>query len=94
MAEIGKKTDGDWNKLTDSDREFLLSMGHGSEQTAKWLLLGAAHKIGNAGGGQQAPASGGGAPAGTAGPPGGGRIGPPGGFPTGPPGSIAGGGKR
>lgn len=52
LSEIARKTDGDWNRLTDADRDFLVNqMSHGNEQSARMLLLGAAGKIGGRPGG-------------------------------------------
>lgn len=52
LSEIARKTDGDWNKLTEADRDFLVNqMSHGNEQSARMLLLGAAGKIGGRPGG-------------------------------------------
>lgn len=51
LSEIAKKTDGDWNRLSEADRDFLLKMSHGSEPSARMLLLGAAGKIGGRPGG-------------------------------------------
>src|SRR5215467_10778530 len=52
LSEIAKKTGGDWAKLTEGDRDFLIKMSYGNEQSAKWLLLGAAGKVGGGSGPQ------------------------------------------
>lgn len=51
LSEIAKKTDGDWDKLSPADRDFLLKTSYGNEQSARMLLLGAAGKIGGKAGG-------------------------------------------
>lgn len=41
LNELGKKTGGDWNKLTPADRDYLVKeMFHGNERTAKIALQG------------------------------------------------------
>lgn len=76
LGQIAKRTDGDWSKLTEEERRFLVTeMSYGNESSARMLLLGAAGKIG-------------GKPGGPVGRPGGppGRLGgPPGAAPGGPP---------
>ena len=68
MSEIGKSSGGDWGKLNQSDKDFMLKMSYGNEQSAKMLLLSAAGKIG----GGQAPGrpAQGGPPGSPGGPPG------------------------
>lgn len=52
LQEIARKTDGDWNKLTAEERDFLVNkLSYGNEASAKMLLLGAAGKIGGRPGG-------------------------------------------
>lgn len=47
LKEIATKSGGEWKNLTPDDRNFLVNdMSHGSEQSAKMLLLGASGKIG------------------------------------------------
>lgn len=46
LGQIAKASDGDWNRLTSSDRDFVLKMAYGNERSARMLLLGAAGKIG------------------------------------------------
>lgn len=39
LADIQKKTGGDWSKLTTEDHDYLVKdLAHGSESTAKMLL--------------------------------------------------------
>jgi hypothetical protein len=46
LYTIAKRTDGDWNKLTADERSFLLKdVAHGSEATAKMLLLAKSGKL-------------------------------------------------
>jgi len=52
LSRIAKRTDGDWNKLTAEERDFLVKeMSYGNEQSARMLLLAAAGKIGGRPGG-------------------------------------------
>jgi len=52
LNEIARRTDGDWNKLTAEERDFLVhKLSYGNEASAKMLLLGAAGKIGGKPGG-------------------------------------------
>lgn len=52
LQEIARKTDGDWNKLSAEERDFLVNkLSYGNEASAKMLLLGAAGKIGGRPGG-------------------------------------------
>ena len=47
IEEIAKKSDGDWNKVSQEDRDYLLkNVTGGSESSAKMLLLGKAGKLG------------------------------------------------
>jgi hypothetical protein len=48
LDEIAKKSGGDWNKLSDADKQAMIQIG-GSEQGAKMLLLGKSGKIGRHG---------------------------------------------
>ena len=45
LQQIGKTSNGEWEKLPPADREFLLKMAHGNEQSARMLLLGASGKL-------------------------------------------------
>src|SRR5438105_10862982 len=47
LSEIAKKTGGDWNKVSQADRDFLMQMAYGNEQSARMLLWGAAKDSGN-----------------------------------------------
>ncbi len=38
MTEIQRKTGGDWSKLTDADKKWLLDQCGGNENSAKMLL--------------------------------------------------------
>ncbi len=39
LADIQKKTGGDWSKLTPADHDYLVNdLAHGSESSAKMLL--------------------------------------------------------
>jgi hypothetical protein len=49
MDEIGKKSGGDWNKLTPEEQKTMIQIG-GSEQGAKMLLLAKSGKLGRHGG--------------------------------------------
>lgn len=52
LSRIAKRTDGDWNKLTEDERAFLVKdLSYGNEQSARMLLLAAAGKIGSKPGG-------------------------------------------
>ena len=52
LSRIAKRTDGDWAKLTDEERNFLIKdLSYGNEQSARMLLLAAAGKIGGKPGG-------------------------------------------
>lgn len=52
LTELAKASGGDWNKLSQSDKDYLVNdVAHGSEQTAKMLLQSkAGHLDGGAGG--------------------------------------------
>jgi len=52
LDEIAKTSGGDWNKLSQSDKDYLVKeVAHGSEQTAKMLLQSkSGHLDGGAGG--------------------------------------------
>lgn len=52
LAEIAKTSGGDWNKLSQSDKDYLVNdVAHGSEQTAKMLLQSKAGKMSGGAGG-------------------------------------------
>ena len=53
IDEIAKKSDGDWNKASQEERDYLpKNITSGSESAAKMLLLGKAGKLkGSPGGG-------------------------------------------
>ncbi len=52
LDKIAKRTNGEWNKLTDEERTFLIKdLSYGNEQSARMLLLAAAGKIGGRPGG-------------------------------------------
>jgi|SRR5271166_352028 len=65
LDELAKKSGGDWDKLSDADKQAMIQIG-GSEQGAKMLLLGKAGKVGRHGppgqGGPGGPGAPGGAP--------------------------------
>ncbi len=44
LGEIGRRTDGDWEKTTSDERRFLMGLGYGNEGSAKMILYGAAGK--------------------------------------------------
>lgn len=47
LGEIAQRTGGDWDKLSPDERNFLVNEpSHGSEKSARMLLLGSAGKIG------------------------------------------------
>jgi hypothetical protein len=47
IDEIAKKSDGNWDKVSQEDRDYLLkNVTSGSESAAKMLLLGKAGKLG------------------------------------------------
>ncbi len=40
LDEIAKKSEGDWNKLSQADRDYLVKeLSHGDEQQARMLLM-------------------------------------------------------
>jgi hypothetical protein len=79
LSEIAKKADGDWEKVSPADRDYILkNFTSGSESGAKMLVLTASGKF--RGGPGAAPPGAPGAPAGA---PGGGPGKPP--VPPGPP---------
>ncbi len=52
LSQIAKRTDGDWSKLTQEERTFIVKeLAYGNEQSARMLLLAAAGKIGGRPGG-------------------------------------------
>lgn len=53
LTEIAKKSDGDWSKVSQSDRDYILKdVTHGDEAAAKMLMLAKAGKLkGSPGGG-------------------------------------------
>ena len=47
LGQIAKRTDGDWNRLTEEERRFLVTdLAYGNENSARMLLLSAAGKVG------------------------------------------------
>lgn len=47
LGDIAKRSGGEWDRLTPEDRNFLLNdLSHGSEQSARMLLLSASGKVG------------------------------------------------
>ncbi|MBM3492912.1 MAG: hypothetical protein FJX72_01115 [Armatimonadetes bacterium] len=52
LSRIAKRTGGEWNKLTQEERTFLIkNLSYGNEGSARMLLLAAAGKIGGKPGG-------------------------------------------
>jgi len=53
LDQIAKASGGDWEKLSQADKDFLTKdVAHGSEQTAKMLLQSKAGKMSGGPGGQ------------------------------------------
>jgi hypothetical protein len=48
LDQIAKKSGGDWEKLSDADKQKMIQIG-GSEQGAKMLLMGKSGKLGRHG---------------------------------------------
>lgn len=47
LGEIAERSGGEWERLTPEDRQFLVNdLSHGSEQSARMLLLSASGKVG------------------------------------------------
>jgi hypothetical protein len=56
LDEIAKASDGDWTKVSPEDQKYILdTIAHGSEQSAKMLLLSKAGKLKASPGGAPAP---------------------------------------
>jgi hypothetical protein len=52
LGVIATRTQGEWDRLTPEERDFLVKeLSHGSEQSARMLLLSASGKVGGKGGG-------------------------------------------
>lgn len=51
LDEITKKSGGDWNKLSEADRQYMVKeIGQGSEQSARMLLQARAGRLRRPGG--------------------------------------------
>jgi len=56
LGEIVTRCGGEWDRLTPEDRAFLVNdLSHGSEQSARMLLLSASGKVGGKPGGVPRP---------------------------------------
>ncbi len=56
LDQIAKQSDGNWDKVSQTDRDYILkNITSGSEQAAKMLLLAKAGKIGRGSGGSPTP---------------------------------------
>ncbi|HZO88378.1 MAG TPA: hypothetical protein VFB38_08560 [Chthonomonadaceae bacterium] len=46
LDEIAKKSGGDWDKVSQADRDYLVNeVAHGSEQSAKMMLMAKGGKM-------------------------------------------------